>query len=58
VFSLGGGVSLDCVRPFELRIASENGWIDAAQLQHLVEALGKSTGGEYLRRVTNNDLKS
>lgn len=41
------GVQIACLE----EIAFEAGWIDAAQLASAAEKLGKSTYGEYLRRV-------
>ena len=41
------GVQIACIE----EIAFEQGWIDAARLAALADALGKSTYGEYLRRV-------
>ena len=41
------GVQIACIE----EIAFEQGWIDAAHLATLAEALGRSTYGEYLRRV-------
>ena len=41
------GVQIACIE----EIAYEQGWIDAAQLTDLAERLGKSTYGQYLRRV-------
>jgi glucose-1-phosphate thymidylyltransferase len=41
------GVQIACIE----EIALENGWITAAQLAVLADALGKSTYGQYLRRV-------
>jgi glucose-1-phosphate thymidylyltransferase len=48
------GVQIACIE----EIAFENNWIDAAQLQHLAEALGKSTYGEYLRKIATAALKA
>ncbi len=41
------GVQIACLE----EIAFESGWIDADQLSLLADKLGKSTYGEYLRRV-------
>ena len=41
------GVQIACIE----EIAYEQGWIDAAQLTALAETLGKSSYGQYLRRV-------
>jgi glucose-1-phosphate thymidylyltransferase len=48
------GVQIACIE----EIAFENNWIDAAQLHHLAEALGKSTYGEYLRKIATAALKA
>jgi glucose-1-phosphate thymidylyltransferase len=43
------GVQIACIE----EIAYEQGWIDAAQLTELAERLGKSSYGQYLRRVAS-----
>jgi glucose-1-phosphate thymidylyltransferase len=43
------GVQIACIE----EIAFENKWIDASQLMVLAEELGKSTYGQYLRRVAS-----
>ncbi len=47
------GVQIACLE----EIAFEQGWIDAAQLSALADKLGKSTYGEYLRRVAREAVR-
>ena len=46
------GVQIACIE----EIAFEKGWIDVAQLGRLADALGKSTYGEYLRRLAGESV--
>ena len=43
------GLQMSCIE----EIALDRGWIDAAQLARLAESYGKSSYGDYLRRIVN-----